>query len=113
MMGCAVVENVDCHEVDVGQGMLLNHAYSLLEVSDKLPGKIMFKVRNPWGCGEWTGKWSDNDEASWTPEARDALSHHCGDDDGTFWMEESDFNSIITDLYICMLPKGWWTIHRK
>lgn len=115
LMGCAIVQDVDCHEVDVGQGMLLNHAYSLLDISDALPGKTMLKIRNPWGCGEWQGKWSDQDTTNWTPEAQDVLQHHLDgtDDDGTFWMEGSDFASIVTHMYVCMIPKGWWTIHRQ
>eukprot|EP00658_Telonema_sp_P-2_P072155 TRINITY_DN61333_c0_g1_i1.p1 TRINITY_DN61333_c0_g1~~TRINITY_DN61333_c0_g1_i1.p1 ORF type:complete len:356 (-),score=81.56 TRINITY_DN61333_c0_g1_i1:167-1234(-) len=119
LMGCAVVQDVDSHEVDVGQGMLLNHAYSLLEISDAIPGKVMLKLRNPWGCGEWTGEWSDTDTRSWTREACQALNHFPGGaghdqdhDDGVFWMEQCDFAQIVTHLYVCLVPEGWHTVHR-
>lgn len=44
----------------------------------------LIKLRNPWGEGEWTGKWSDND-----PEWTDALikaTEKVDRDDGIFFM---------------------------
>jgi len=71
-----------------------SHAYSLLEICElvKFSGKWVklgskhlnglkketingkmfvkeriIKLRNPWGKGEWTGKWSDSDKI-WTSD---------------------------------------------
>ena len=34
------------------------HAYSLISVHSNHSQQLI-KLRNPWGNGEWTGKWSD------------------------------------------------------
>ena len=58
-------------------GLAGSHAYSLLAVYELIyenngwrrriggeKGKIekLVKLRNPWGKGEWNGKWSDHDK---------------------------------------------------
>jgi hypothetical protein len=47
-------------------GLVTKHAYSILrveylEISDNGETERFIKLRNPWGSGEWTGKWSDGD----------------------------------------------------
>jgi len=41
-------------------GLVAFHAYSLI-AAKKIKGKMLVKLRNPWGSGEWTGAWSDRD----------------------------------------------------
>jgi hypothetical protein len=45
-------------------------------------------VRNPWGTGEWSGRWSDGSK-EWTQEWLEALPEldHKFGDDGEFLME--------------------------
>lgn len=46
---------------------------------------------NPWGSGEWTGKWSDsNTHGEWTAEMIKAVGKE-QKDDGKFWMSIEDF----------------------
>ena len=55
---CMSASRVGC-----GQGIIQNHAYSLLGHAEVgANGKVvrLMKMRNPWGRGEWTGDWSDN-----------------------------------------------------
>jgi hypothetical protein len=47
-------------------GLVTGHAYSILrveylEISDSETERFI-KLRNPWGSGEWKGKWSDGDQ---------------------------------------------------
>ena len=42
------------------------------------------QIRNPWGCREWNGKWSDDSE-EWTEELIKELNVTFGDD-GIFYM---------------------------
>ena len=69
-------------------GIAGSHAYSLLEVyelealrggrfrklrfdenKDNMETERLVKLRNPWGTGEWNGRWSDK-WALWTNELR-------------------------------------------
>lgn len=57
-MGCSIFDPkiVDAKPRD---GLLVNHAYGLLDVK-QVGGTKLLRVRNPWGEGEWRGRWSDN-----------------------------------------------------
>ena len=63
-------------------------------------------VRNPWGKGEWTGKWSDKDTSSWTPRMK-SLLNYVNADDGSFWMSFEDFCNQFRNVYICKLHNDW------
>jgi Calpain family cysteine protease len=68
-------------------GLVSGHAYTVLRAKE-YNGKKFVVVRNPWGTGEWKGRWSDGAK-EWTPEwmpALTALDHSFGND-GQFIME--------------------------
>lgn len=69
------------------QGLYPNHAYSILRAGE-IRGKRFVLIRNPWGNGEYTGKWSDGSK-EWTKEWMDVLDimDHKFGDDGEFLME--------------------------
>lgn len=73
-------------------GLACGHAYSVISVkSFPKKGLRLLKVRNPWGnSSEWTGKWSDRDDA-WLehPDVAEACGWEIADD-GTFWMAWED-----------------------
>lgn len=68
-------------------GLVTSHAYSVLRAKE-YNGKKFVVVRNPWGTGEWKGRWSDGAK-EWTPEWMPALSvlDHSFGNDGQFIME--------------------------
>lgn len=77
-----------CGEAVLPGGLVGGHVYSVLRVVEA-GGEMLVCCRNPWGTGEWSGKWSDEDGA-WTDELKKA----CGwtdAKDGTFWMSIQDF----------------------
>lgn len=97
-------------------GLSGNHAYSLLaayeiggngyqkylvprENSNPSNERIV-KMRNPWGKGEWTGAWSDEDNRNWTPQMRQLLNHP-DVDDGVFFMPFDDFLKYFHDYQLC------------
>ena len=45
-------------------------------------------MRNPWGRGSWTGRWSDS-SCLWTDHLRDLLNAH-GSEEGVFWISLED-----------------------
>lgn len=86
-------------------GLVAGHAYSLITVL-VVEGIKMLQLRNPWGGEyEWNGKWSDEDHQTWkqNPSVKAQL---LGDkpledkEDGTFWMEWSDFTGAFQQLNI-------------
>lgn len=60
-----------------------NSFFSFLKGKERLH---MIRLRNPWGQGEWNGRWSDKSE-DWNkvPKSeRERMGLKC-DEDGEFW----------------------------
>jgi hypothetical protein len=57
---------VSCCDVsgDAPDGLVNNHAYSLLDLVT-IQGTKLVKIRNPWGSEGYNGAWSDSDPV-WT-----------------------------------------------
>lgn len=69
------------------EGLFGSHAYAVLRAVE-CKGKRFVIVRNPWGKGEWTGRWSDGSK-EWTQEWVEILPQlgHSFGNDGQFVME--------------------------
>jgi len=85
-------------------GLVENHAYSLLRVVKDLPGDVgaLVQLRNPWGnAKEWRGAWADRSK-EWTenPEIAEAVGYKAGDN-GRFWLQITDFAAVFDCLTIC------------
>eukprot|EP00930_Biecheleria_cincta_P060037 TRINITY_DN4572_c0_g3_i2.p1 TRINITY_DN4572_c0_g3~~TRINITY_DN4572_c0_g3_i2.p1 ORF type:complete len:891 (+),score=157.24 TRINITY_DN4572_c0_g3_i2:363-3035(+) len=79
-----------CGEAVLPTGLVVGHAYSVLKVLEA-HGNMLVCCMNPWGSGEWTGKWSGaNAYGEWTPEMIKATGAELKDD-GKFWMCIEDF----------------------
>jgi len=91
-------------ENETQKGIISGHAYSIIGVKEfEHDGENvkLCMMRNPWGCTEWKGEWSDN-SPQWTPELR--KKHKCvAEDDGTFhipykdFIDQYDYTSIAVD----------------
>eukprot|EP00929_Paragymnodinium_shiwhaense_P077372 TRINITY_DN39830_c0_g1_i1.p1 TRINITY_DN39830_c0_g1~~TRINITY_DN39830_c0_g1_i1.p1 ORF type:complete len:368 (-),score=62.72 TRINITY_DN39830_c0_g1_i1:254-1357(-) len=84
-------------------GVVQGHAYSLITVKQNVAGSgyDLLCLRNPWGCDEWTGEWSDHSHM-WDdhPEVR----KECGqtvDEDGIFWISWEHFCENYDTIYVC------------
>ena len=86
---------VTAHDVtDESCGLVAAHTYSVLDM--KRVGDVrLIQLRNPWGEREFTGPWCDTDTARWTPEIVDSVGFKPAGDDGSFWMEWSDFTRFF------------------
>jgi len=82
-------------------GLIPRHAFSVLHAKE-YKGVRLVKIRNPWGSGEWTGKFSDNDTESWTKDFKDYFGFKKSND-GIFFMEFSEVEKYFSTLYICTL----------
>ena len=79
-------------EVRSQEGVISGHAYSFIGVKEIMhEGQQvrLCQLRNPWGQGEWTGAWSDNDSV-WTDELRTQLGAKV-EDDGIFFIPFDDY----------------------
>ena len=68
LLGAGSLSGSDTDKND--QGVVLGHAYSILDVRE-LEGNRLLQMRNPWGTGEWSGRWSDR-STEWTPRYKTA-----------------------------------------
>jgi len=86
------------------KGLIKGHAYTILD-THKLKrerkigqygiGTKIIQLRNPWGSGEWTGPFGDNDEEFWE-HSRDGKNMSKRGQaiekvDGCFWMPFEEF----------------------
>ena len=89
------------------QGILYNHAYSVIDVRE-VDSLRLIRLRNPWGHGEWTGAFSDDDE-EWDKHKglKDKLSYSFSYD-GNWWMTFQHFVENYNRLYLCRIfPESW------
>jgi hypothetical protein len=90
------------------KGLEKSHAYSILKAIEVDSTKFV-QLRNPWGYGNWNGKYNNNDE-SWTIELKEKLNFE-DNSDGIFWMLYEDFIQIFNQVYICrLIPEDFKTI---
>jgi len=82
-------------------GIVEGHAYTVKQVFSFKKHKLL-NIRNPWGCFEWNGKWSDGDKKRWNRYKRIAKKVKFeAKNDGSFWMEYCDFLNIFNVIEIC------------
>jgi hypothetical protein len=87
-------------------GLLMRHAYGILDVVTLSIGVTLVKMRNPWGKLEWTGNWSDN-SSLWNAKLRLEAGSSIADD-GQFFMSIDDFKQRFTTLFVCkIVPENW------
>eukprot|EP00741_Cyanophora_paradoxa_P011297 tig00020554_g10912.t1 len=114
LMGCShSVYDAAAREAAGEFGLLKGHAYGILEVREVKRGSDpvrLLRIRNPWGCREWLGPWSDGSK-EWTPQLLAELGYSFADD-GTFWMAWADFLRTFNMIYICRIFGEKWTGQR-
>jgi len=100
LMGCAFSSPLAKAEEATPQGLLLNHAYGIIDCQE-VRGHKLIRIRNPWGEHEWLGKWSDG-SSDWTPEIKAHFNYEFGDD-GTFFMSFEDFIQHFNRIQVLLL----------
>ncbi|CAB3397395.1 unnamed protein product [Caenorhabditis bovis] len=87
------------------QGLLTNHAYSILDVVTVHNHRLM-RIRNPWGSFVWNGKWSDS-WPHWPPDLKQKLLSCRKRETGAFWMELEDFIRLFSLVTVCKVHSKW------
>ena len=144
LMGCASNgEEPDVARVAPQMGLVLNHAYSLLDVweGQRRNGERikLLKLRNPWGEGEWkgtcvcarararvtlllalilrvflSGKWCSGHELwSSLPVEVHRQLGYTNANDGTFFMSFDDFYIFFEKIYLCKLFPKEWERNKQ
>lgn len=73
-----------------------------------IDGLQLIRIRNPWGQGEWTGKFADEDEAWDDYKGLKEKLNYVFRDDGTWWMKFEDWCYNYTKMYLCKIfPAAW------
>jgi len=110
LLGCAknVVDEDGNQEEGAGnQGIQYNHAYGILDIRVAL-GIQLVRIRNPWGYGEWTGRYADEDEAWDDSKGLKEELNYQFEDDGTWWMRFDDWYNNYNRVYICKVFPATW-----
>lgn len=102
LMGCGISIEGGEDDKDIGNGLLQDHAYGVMTAVEIPELNIrLIQLRNPWGMKEWSGDWSDK-SSLWTPELKKRLNVS-DENDGIFWMNESDFLRNFNKFYCARL----------
>uniref|UniRef100_S4R9N5 Calpain 8 n=1 Tax=Petromyzon marinus TaxID=7757 RepID=S4R9N5_PETMA len=93
-------------EVETKDGIVLGHAYSVTGVEKVIyrgQSVELVRLRNPWGCVEWSGDWSDR-APQWNevdPRVMQRMRNAL--EDGEFWMYMGHFRKNFHTLDMCHL----------
>lgn len=87
------------------KGLLMQHAYSIINVVNLGADIRLLQLRNPWGRQVWSGDWSD-ESSNWTPELREQLKPNRANE-GVFWMSFADFQRYFEKVDVCKLRTDW------
>ena len=85
-------------------GLVAGHAYSVLDFVSH--GSVqLLKVMNPWRQHRWKGRYSHQDNKSWTPELVKALGYdRRQEDNGVFWIDWADAVKFFSRANLSWLP---------
>ncbi|XP_078464524.1 calpain-9-like isoform X1 [Lampetra planeri] len=93
-------------EVETKEGIVLGHAYSVTGVEKVIyrgQSVELVRLRNPWGCVEWSGDWSDRAPQWNEVDPRVVRRMRNALEDGEFWMFMGHFRKNFHTLDMCHL----------
>ncbi|XP_053568611.1 calpain-13-like [Bombina bombina] len=104
LMGATTPGEQRAGNTELQNGLVQGHAYSVTDarqVEYSSRTEDIVRVWNPWGQGEWNGRWSDG-SSQWErvrPEIRNKLNVQRND--GEFWISCQDFLQNYNFATIC------------
>ena len=88
-------------------GIILGHAYTIISCQI-IKGERVLEMRNPWGDhNEWNGRWSDEDDSTWTPELREKYDMVNPEGDGRFFMPYDEFLNYFDQISYCFYEDNY------
>ena len=98
LITCSTSSNPNIEKV----GLVDGHAYTLVSFHQitTSQGKTvyLFRIRNPWSQGEWSGDWSDKSKL-WDDKSKSQVNFQ-NKEDGIFFMNDTDFFKYFTHVEI-------------
>ncbi|XP_068088880.1 calpain-13-like isoform X3 [Hyperolius riggenbachi] len=104
LMGCTTPGDLHTGNMELQNGLVKGHAYTVtngVQIEYKNGTEDIVQLWNPWGQGEWNGRWSDR-ATQWDrvrPELKKKLNVQRND--GEFWMSCTDFLQNFSQVNIC------------
>ena len=89
-------------------GILFNHAYGIQQIRE-VDSLQLVRIRNPWGSGDWTGKFCDEDEAWDEYKGLKEKLNYQFKSDGNWWMRFDDFCANFSMVYLCKIFPATWS----
>ncbi|KAJ3402591.1 Calpain-type cysteine protease dek1, partial [Chytridiales sp. JEL 0842] len=68
----------------------------------------LLKLRNPWGCKEWTGDFGVNSQV-WTSSLKAAIGKDAITEEGVFWISYHDFLQRFYSVDVCFAHENWFS----
>ncbi|GMH35385.1 hypothetical protein BSKO_03253 [Bryopsis sp. KO-2023] len=117
VMACVFKSDNSGANAQGDEGLLSNHAYSIIACRELDDGTRLIKLHSCWGCGGWNGawgrgsdEWSNPDYAAFKQEV-ECVSMQ---DEGLFWIPYEDFIESFNRIYVNRLFPPFWhqlTLH--
>nr|XP_020480173.1 calpain-1 catalytic subunit-like [Monopterus albus] len=101
LLSCCIFATNDLEKSKVEEaGLIMNHAYPIVDCDKVTKAFLLLKVRNPWGSCEYCGPWSDSSE-DWDDvdkAERDRVKLKIAEE-GEFWAPGSTAGGSYKDTY--------------
>ena len=102
--------------MQIANGLLRAHSYSVLEVRTLQNGERLIKLRNPWRSSvTWQGEFGA-ESPNWTQDLLDELQVDFDPEPAKndfIWMSESEFAESFASLTICRVRPDDETLRLK
>ena len=98
------------HDTQADNGIANGHAYTVIGVTDAVPGARLVKLRNPWGTEKYKGPYCD-DCKEWNDVSQDVKDtlQFTQANDGIFYIPLADYHSYFEETNIIFdISDGDW-----
>ena len=99
------------HFTQADNGIANGHAYTIIGVTDEVPGVRLVKLRNPWGSEKYKGPYCD-DCKEWdsvSQDVKDSLQFASAND-GVFYIPLEDYHAYFEETNIIFdISDGDWS----
>ena len=101
IISCTTSSSIDVSSVGLNNGYTYN-LLAIYQITNSEGNNVyLFKLRNPWSKGEWSGDWSDK-SSLWDSNSKNKVNFS-DKEDGIFYMSDNDFFKYFKHVEICYL----------